>query len=929
MKPKHLILTLLVLLTSITVSAYDVCIDGIYYGIEGTTAYVTYGGNYGEETYDYYDEIVIPNSIEYNGVIYNVTCIGEGAFYYCSFLTSVTIPSSVTSINSNAFFGCRRLTSVNIPDGVTSIGNRAFQGCSSLASINIPSSVASIASDAFYSTPWFSNQPDGVIYAGKVAYTYKGTMPDNTAIDIKEGTKVINSGAFSGKSNLISINIPDGVTSIGVGAFRGCSSLTSINIPSSVTSIGSNAFSDTPWFSNQPDGVIYAGKVAYTYKGTMPNNTDIVIKEGIKEIAYGAFMNCSGLTSITLPNGVTSIANDAFSGCSNLTSITIPESVTSIGMFAFSGCSGLRSVTVESEIPLTISFDEVYSKRTYATLYVPAGSKAAYEAALFWQDFKEIVEIVSPSPTITFADANVKALCVANWDTDGDGELSEAEAAAVTNLGEVFEENTAITSFNELQYFTGLTSISRTFQGCSNLISVIIPDGVTNIGSNDNYGIPFKGAFTGCSSLLSVTIPNSVTLIGNKAFLDCTSLTSVDIPNSVTEICGKAFKNSGLISVTIPNSVTSIGSDCFSGCTNLTSVTLPESITRIEQCTFQSTGLISITIPNSVTRIDDNAFWNCPNLTSVIIPKNVTSIGERAFRFCNLTTVVMNCNSPITINENVFSNYDNATLYVPAGSKAAYEAADYWKEFKAIVEFPNPDVNQDGDVNVVDVVDIARFVVGTPPETFLEFLADLNKSGEVNVADAVVLVNEIAGDQNFVKGLKAPKAYNYDTCELELLQNSDNTLSFCMNGETDFTAFQFEMEVPEGIDISAMHLNGNRKRGHQLIYNKVSDGTYRVVALSLANNTFEGSEGELLGISLDGVPSDEICIHDIHFVNTGGMDFIFDALRLSGGSATAVQNLVIDTDKQEKLVIYDLQGRQLSKPQRGVNIVNGKKVIIR
>ena len=924
-------------------------------------------------------------------------------------------------------------------------------------------------------------------------------MPDNTAIDIKEGTKVINSGAFSGKSNLISINIPDGVTSIGalsfdnctsltsinipdgvtsigVGAFRGCSSLTSINIPSSVTSIGSNAFSDTPWFSNQPDGVIYAGKVAYTYKGTMPNNTDIVIKEGIKEIAYGAFMNCSGLTSITLPNGVTSIANDAFSGCSNLTSITIPESVTSIGMFAFSGCSGLRSVTVESEIPLTISFDEVYSKRTYATLYVPAGSKAAYEAALFWQDFKEIVEIVSPSPTITFADANVKALCVANWDTDGDGELSEAEAAAVTNLGEVFEENTAITSFNELQYFTGLTSISRTFQGCSNLISVIIPDGVTNIGSNDNYGIPFKGAFTGCSSLLSVTIPNSVTLIGNKAFLDCTSLTSVDIPNSVTEICGKAFKNSGLISVTIPNSVTSIGSDCFSGCTNLTSViiqgnvnsipaqafmdctslesvnipnsvtsiggnafcncpnltsvvipknttrignnafkytdltyivveegnskydsrgncnaiietatntlivgcqntiipnsitsldgyafelrtsltsitipesvtsigsdcfsgctnltsvTLPESITRIEQCTFQSTGLISITIPNSVTRIDDNAFWNCPNLTSVIIPKNVTSIGERAFRFCNLTTVVMNCNSPITINENVFSNYDNATLYVPAGSKAAYEAADYWKEFKAIVEFPNPDVNQDGDVNVVDVVDIARFVVGTPPETFLEFLADLNKSGDVNVADAVVLVNEIAGDQNFVKGLKAPKAYNYDTCELELLQNSDNTLSFCMNGETDFTAFQFEMEVPEGIDISAMHLNGNRKRGHQLIYNKVSDGTYRVVALSLANNTFEGSEGELLGISLDGVPSDEICIHDIHFVNTGGMDFIFDALRLSGGSATAVQNLVIDTDKQEKLVIYDLQGRQLSKPQRGVNIVNGKKVIIR
>ena len=84
---------------------------------------------------------------------------------------------------------------------------------------------------------------------------------------------------------------------------------------------------------------------------------------------------------------------------------------------------------------------------------------------------------------ITFADANVKALCVANWDTNGDGNLSEAEAAAVTSLGTVFKSNTQITSFDEFQYFTGLTNIPMdAFYSCTGLTSIIIPDNVSTIG---------------------------------------------------------------------------------------------------------------------------------------------------------------------------------------------------------------------------------------------------------------------------------------------------------------------------------------------------------------------------------------------------------------------------------------------------------------
>lgn len=123
------------------------------------------------------------------------------------------------------------------------------------------------------------------------------------------------------------------------------------------------------------------------------------------------------------------------------------------------------------------------------------------------------------SDNIHFADAAVKAICVANWDTNGDGELSYTEAAAVTNLGTVFLRKGGITSFNELRYFTGLTSIdNNAFRVCANLTSVVFPNTINSIGYQ---------AFAECSRLSSITIPCSVTSIGDYAFRNCSGITLI------------------------------------------------------------------------------------------------------------------------------------------------------------------------------------------------------------------------------------------------------------------------------------------------------------------------------------------------------------------------------------------------------------------
>ena len=224
----------------------------------------------------------------------------------------------VTSVGDHAFYLCGFMTSITIPEGVTTIGRAAFEECVRLNSITISSSVTSIGDGAF-----------------------RGCF-GLTSINMSEGVTSIGNYAFYGCSRLTSINIPSSVTSIGAQAFYDCSGLISITIPESVgvMSIGSGAFNGCTGIKDP----IYNSKLfvlfPVSYKG------EYAIPKTIKTIWESAFSGCSGLTSVTIPESVTSIGDGAFSGCSGLTSVTIPSSVKTIGRSAFNGCSGLTSITI-------------------------------------------------------------------------------------------------------------------------------------------------------------------------------------------------------------------------------------------------------------------------------------------------------------------------------------------------------------------------------------------------------------------------------------------------------------------------------------------------------------------------------------------------------------------------------------------------------
>ena len=247
--------------------------------------------------------------------------------------------------------------------------------------------------------------------------------------------------------------------------------------------------------------------------------TELQYFTGLTTISKNAFIYCT-VKKITLPDGIVRIKSEAFKYCDQLEEITIPAGVTSIEEEALLGCESMQTITVLATTPPSLGNNALFCLEPKFKILVPRESYMAYAQAAGWKQYDDVICDLDGNPMlIDFADSEVKRLCLENWDTSKGGELSYAEAAAVKSLNLVFQSNGDIKSFDELQYFTGLTELCEgEFSICFYLMSVTIPNSVTTIK---------KAAFQNCRGLKTITIPERVTAIEELAFQYCLNMESI------------------------------------------------------------------------------------------------------------------------------------------------------------------------------------------------------------------------------------------------------------------------------------------------------------------------------------------------------------------------------------------------------------------
>jgi hypothetical protein len=345
----------------------------------------------------------------------------------------------------------------------------------------------------------------------------------------------------------------------------------------------------------------------------------------------------------------------------------------------------------------------------------------------------------NPNDVIQFEDPIAKYACVEKYDTNGDGEVSCAEAASATTLSGLFTDWNTVTSFEEIRFFTSVTSTQNVFSGLTKLTHITIPDNITTLGTFSGCtaletvilpaslnALPtycFDGclslksvmlptgitsipnySFQNCSALETLSLPSTIKSVGQCAFSGCTVLTGIDLPSGFQTIGNYAFQNCRAIaSVDFPATLTSIGQSAFSGCTalmaasigngvsvgqyafsgcsSLASVVLPEDMRILPASCFQNcTALATITWPSALTTVGNTAFYGCSFKDSdytLQLPASVTSIGSNAFGA--LRHLILPSASPISISNSFMVGF--TVLYVPANMVEMYKVRTNWSNF--------------------------------------------------------------------------------------------------------------------------------------------------------------------------------------------------------------------------------------------------------
>ena len=681
--------------------------------------------------------------------------------------------------------------------------------------------------------------------------------------------------------------------------------------------------------------VTYQNSTSPTYSNlsgalTIPSSITYMNRNfSVTAIGYGAFQGCTGITSVTIPNTVTTIGDRAFEACSGMTAVTIPNSVTSVGNGAFLNCSGLNRVNItdvaawcninftnKDANPLTNAHNLYLNGSKVTNLSIPSSVSTIGGYAFYGCTPLKTVSFPNTLTQIrlsSFADCSgLTSLSIPSSVTlIGDGAFFGCTALASISVA---SGNTHYDSRNNCNAIIE-TSSNELKTGCNN---TVIPNTVTVIDYR---------AFTGCAGLSSITIPNSVTWIGDYVFSGCTGLTSVTIPNSVTTLGVNAFDGcTGLTSVTIGNSLATISNYAFRGCTNMTSLKLGTSLTTINMYAFYGcSSLTSVTIPNSVANIGSNAFNNCNSLNTLTLGSGLTSLDYRAFySSTGLTTIISRIRDPqaVTFGSQVLpsSIYNTCTVYVPHGKRSVYVTTSPWSSFNNIIDSnPSGDVNADGTVNVTDYVTTVNYVLEKDPQPFIFDEGDIDMN-------SVITVNDIVGVARLALSFEgapmlAPALDMTDaslSMEADVIkQNGNYVISLNLSNNIDITALQMDLDLPLGMTLASATLSDRASGSHQVAFNQLKNGNYRLLASSPVCKSFAGNDGAVLTLTLAGEPCGNAHLTAIQLAAPNASSYMVDDMELQLTNTTGIEdartataciyndgsNIVIDSPVDGKAMI--------------------------
>lgn len=700
------------------------------------------------------------------------------------------------------------------------------------------------------------------------------------------------------------------------------------------------------------DGIYYNlnsdTKQAEVTSGDSEYNGSVVIPEtvtydgktyNVTSIGKWAFYN-QGLPSVTIGNNVTSIGTEAFVYCYNLESITIPKRVTSIGAGAFMGCSSLTSIKVETG-------NTTYDSRNDCNALIETASNTLIVGCMNTIIPNSVTNIGErafyecyPITSITFPESLTSIGSSAFY---GCYDLTSITIPkGVTNIGDLaFSGCNGLISINVEEgnaYYDSRNNCNALIETASNTliigcINTVIPNGVTTIGNN---------AFAGCG-LTSIAIPGSVISIGGNAFFDCKDLTSVSISEGVTSIGERAFSGcSALTSITIPESATNLGDAVFIGCRSLTSVTIPEGVTNIgHRFFFACTSLTSVTIPESVTKIGSNAFQACYNLSSITIPKNVTTIEDWAFQDCNSLTSITIPEGIKYISYGTFSGCSSLTSIVIPNSVTVI-GRETFMNCSGLTS-----VTLGNGVQYIGEYAFCSCASLTTIESYINepFVFGVDAFSYLN-AGAMLIVPQGTRDAYLAMG------WTEDVFPGGVVERA-GSIEVAIGAAGYATLFSAEsnLEIPEGVKAYTGTINGewltlNEVEGKipagTAVVLKGEPGTYELQtttdAAAVSENDLKGTAMPLVADGTQYILYEKGGVTAFYQATPGstipaGKAYIeTDGAGVKGfffaDDATAIEETLSNSPLKGEN-IYNLAGQRLNRMQDGINIVNGKKVLVK